>query len=389
MWLDRRLGFIVAVVGFAPLVCLEAPRAATPATFQRAAAGPFEVDRLWPKPLGHGWILGSVTGVAVDARDHIWLVHRGLASLTARTEAGTGTTPPTAETCCAPAPFVLEFDPTGTVVGQWGGQGQGYDWPVSPGGIAVGRDGDVWIAAAGPPDVLARGADSGDGPVPGERGRARGPAPSATPADAHVLKFSRTGQFLLQIGHPGRPGTPTSTTDLDRPADVAVDASANEVYVADGGSHQRIAVFDATSGAFKRQWAGHDRDFARVSCVSLSKDGFVYVCDRTNDRLQVFRKDGTFVKEGLVSATTKGLGSVWDVAFSPDAAQRFVYVADGQDQKIWVLQRETLDVAGSFGSGGRWPGYFFGVGSVAVDSKGNVYTGETYEGKRLQKFLQK
>src|SRR5262249_20781521 len=107
------------------------------------------------------------------------------------------------------------------------------------------------------------------------------------------------------------------------------------------------------------------------------------------DRLQVFKKDGTFVKEALVSATTKGLGSVWDAAFSADAAQRFVYVADGQDQKIWVLQRETLDVAGSFGGGGRWPGYFFGVGSVAVDSKGNVYTGETYEGKRLQKFLQK
>ena len=357
-----------------------------------SAASGFQVDPLWPKPLPNHWILGSVTGVAIDSRDHIWLAHRGLGSLTLRTEAGTGTTPPTAEDCCAPAPPILEFDPAGNLVGHWGGPGQGFDWPVSPGGIAVDAQRTVWIAAAGAPD-----------PVPS----ATAAAAPARAADAHVLAFSGVGLFIRQIGKPGEPGAADSSTGLDRPADVAVDSAAGEIYVADGGSHQRIIVFDAASGGYKRQWRGHGTAFARLTCVSRARDGQVYVCDRKNNRIQVFKKDGTFVNEAIIAAPTSGgeltvlkgptvtprpdpgLGSMWDATFSADAAQQYLFVADGQDQKILVLRRDTLQLVASFGAGGRWPGHFYGVGSLAVDSKGNLYTGETYEGKRLQKFIRK
>jgi DNA-binding beta-propeller fold protein YncE len=344
---------------------------------QRAQNPPaFQVDPFWPRPLPNSWILGSVTGVRVDAKDHVWLVHRGADSLTARTENGLGTDPPTAEFCCRPAPFVLEFDHVGNVVGQWGGPGDGYEWPRSPGGMAIDAAGNIWIAAAGVTESAGGG-----------RGRGRGAAPAAPrPQDAHVLKFSRAGKFLLQIGQAGKSEASDSKT-LDRPLGVDVDGS--EVFVADAG-HQRVAVFDAATGAYKRHWgANGTTPFRTVSCVRVAKDGQVYVCDRPNNRIQVFRKDGAFVKEAVVSNTTKGDGAVWDLAFSPDPQQRFVYVADGQDQKVFVLRRDTLDVVSSFGSGGRYPGAFFGVGSIAVDSKGNVYTGETYEGKRLQRWVYK
>ena len=146
-------------------------------------------------------------------------------------------------------------------------------------------------------------------------------------------------------------------------------------------------LFDAGTGAYKRAWTANGDAFKTISCVKIAKDGMVYVCDRQNDRIQVFQKDGKFVKEAYVSKETKGDGSVWDVAFSPD--QKLLYVADGHDKKVWILDRASLNTIGSFGDGGRYPGHFYGVGSVAVDSKGNVYTGETYEGKRVQKFVKR
>jgi DNA-binding beta-propeller fold protein YncE len=341
----------------------------------------FQVDPFWPKPLPNHWLFGSITGVAVDAQNHVWVVHRGAPSMTARTEIGAATNPPTSEKCCVPAPQVMRFDPAGKVVSHWGGPGDGYNWPLSPGGMAVDAKGNVWIAAAGPAD-----------PLPGAgAGRGRGGAPAAPPPpDAHVLKFSGDGKFLLQIGKAGETGDDTSTTALHRPTAVDVDDTANEVYVADGMNNHRIVVFDAGSGKYKRHWgANGPTPFNAPSCVKLSKDGHVYVCDRRNNRIQVFRKDGTFVKEAVVAKDTRGEGSVWSVAFSNDAKQQFLYVADGANQKVWVLQRDTLATLSSVGGGGRWPGHFYGVSSVAVDSAGNLYTGETYEGKRLQKFVSK
>ena len=160
-----------------------------------------------------------------------------------------------------------------------------------------------------------------------------------------MLKFSRKGEFLLQIGKAGAPGGNDSTTALNRPAGVDVDAAANEVYVADGFVNRRVVVFDAATGAYKRHWGGRAGDrIQTVSCAKVAKDGTVYVCDRGNNRVQAFDKTGKFLKQGVVSKDTRGTGSVWDVAFSNDPQQRFLFVADGHDQKIFILRRDTLAV---------------------------------------------
>ena len=346
-------------------------------TAQSSQVPTFQVDPFWPKPLPNHWLLGSITGVTVDAQNHVWVVHRGAGSLNARTEMGAATDPPTAEGCCVPAPQVLRFDPTGKVVANWGGAGQGYEWPLSPGGIAVDGKGNVWIAAAGPADAPPGGGRRGGGATP----------PAPPPNDAHVLKFASDGKFLLQIGKAGATGDDTSTTALNRPTAIDVDVAANEIYVADGMLNHRIVVFDSETGKYKRHWGANGATpFNVPGCVKLSKDGLVYVCDRRNNRIQVFRKDGTFVKEAVVAKDTKKEGSAWAIAFSSDPKQQFLYLADGSSHRVWVLQRESLAVASSVGTGGRIPGHFYGVSSVAVDAAGNLYTGETYEGKRVQKF---
>jgi len=388
-----------------------------------AQAPSFQVEPLWPKPfpVAKHWILGSVTGVTTDARDHIFVVHRGVDSLQANEKGPT--LEPWASQCCFSAPQLLEFDAAGTLVGSWdpkgGGPGSG-DWPTNPSGIAVDAKGNIWIgsglmpsslpagrgrgpapegaagaaparggrAAAGG-DAAARGgaAAGGQPPAAGRGGRGGAPAAPPPPADAMVLKYDKTGKFVSQIGKRGQTDA-SDKANLDRPLGVAVDDGANEVYVADDG-HSRIAVFDANSGAFKREWKANGDAFKTITCVKIARDGMVYVCDRNNDRIQVFDKTGKFQKEGFVSKTTTGDGSVWDIAFSRDPQQQFLYVADGHDKKIWIVNRSTLETVGSFGDGGRLPGHFYGVDAVATDSKGNVYTGETYEGKRVQKFVKK
>jgi DNA-binding beta-propeller fold protein YncE len=224
--------------------------------------------------------------------------------------------------------------------------------------------------------------------------------------------------LLLQIGKPNEVGTPASNTLLNRPAAVTVDDLASEVYIADSGNH-RIIVFDSNTGAFKRQWGGTgeaptaagagpydpmaatpSKQFRDPTCVKIAKDGMVYVCDRSSNRIQVFSKDGKFQKEMVIAKETRGAtenmgtgmllnsaGSVWDVAFSTDAAQRYLYVADGHNKMIRVLQRDTLAQVGTIGGGGRTPGRFLAVGSIAFDSRGNMYTGEQAQTRRVQKFV--
>jgi DNA-binding beta-propeller fold protein YncE len=167
-------------------------------------------------------------------------------------------------------------------------------------------------------------------------------------------------------------------------------------------------VLDMNSGKLKRFWGayGNKPDDARmppydpsaplaqqfrnpVHCAEPTTDGLVYVCDRPNDRIQVFQKDGKFVKEVRVAPATRGDGSVWDIAFSKDPAQKYLYLADGKNERVYVMDRQSLEILTSFGDGGRQPGQFFAVHSIATDSKGNIYTTETYEGKRLQKFRYK
>jgi DNA-binding beta-propeller fold protein YncE len=331
-------------------------------------------------------------------------VHRGVDSLQ-NNEKGPALEP-WASSCCFAAPQILEFDAAGTLLANWDPKtGSGYDWPHDPAGIAVDDKGNVWVAGGLPISSLPAGRGRGPGPAGGRGGRGAAPAAPAPPADAQVLKFDKAGKFVLQIGKAGKAEGSGSTTGLNKPGGVAVDSAANEVYVADGFANHRVAVFDATTGAFKRSWGAYgekptdtdpgaydpnaapSKQFHTVSCVKIAKDGMVYVCDRQNDRIQVFQKDGKFVKEAFVSKTTTGDGSVWDIAFSPD--QRVLFVADGHDKKVWILDRASLETIGSFGDGGRYPGLFYGVGSVGVDSKGNVYTGETFDGKRVQKFVKK
>ena len=121
----------------------------------------------------------------------------------------------------------------------------------------------------------------------------------------------------------------------------------------------------------------------------MSNDGFVYVCDRVNDRVKVFRKEGTFVKEAFFDTHTLRSGSVWDMAFSRDPQQAYLYIANGVDEKISIVQRSTLEVLTSFGDGGRQPGQFYGVHNLATDSRGNLFATETYNGARIQRFLYK
>jgi DNA-binding beta-propeller fold protein YncE len=334
----------------------------------------FEVDPLWPRPLPNHWVLGMAIGVTVDAQDHVWIVHRG--NLLGANEAAAAQTPPTAS-CCVPAPPVLEFDPAGNVVGHWGGPGPGYDWPKSNHGITVDYKGNVWI-----------GANEGD--------------------DAQVLKFTKAGKFLMQFGKPGQNTGSHDTKNFGRPAKIFVDPKTNEAYIADGYGNKRVAVIDADTGVFKRYWGayGHEPDDTNlgpydpkappaqqfrnpVHCAMLSNDGLVYVCDRPNDRIQIFKADGTFVKEVFVATSTLGDGSVWDIDFSKDPGQKYLYLADGKNEKVYIFDRASMKILTSFGDGGRQPGQFFAVHSIAVDSKGNIYTTETYEGRRLQKFVYK
>ena len=334
----------------------------------------FEVDPMWPKPLPNHWVLGMTIGVSVDAQDHVWIIHRG-ATLEPK-EVYATTNPPGSE-CCTPAPPVLEFDQAGNLLHHWGGPGQGYDWPDSNHGITVDYKGNVWIGGNGA-------------------------------GNNQVLKFTQDGKFLMQIGKPKMSKGSNDVENLNRPAKLFIDKATNELYVADGYQNKRVIVFDADTGAYKRHWGAYgnkpddtnlgpynpDAPVAQqfrnpVHCAELANDGMLYVCDRVNDRIQVFKKDGTFVKEQFIAKRTLGDGSVWDIAFSKDPQQRYIFLADGANEKIYVIQRDTLEILTSFGDGGRQPGQFYAVHSIAADSKGNLYTTETYRGQRVQRFMYK
>jgi DNA-binding beta-propeller fold protein YncE len=286
--------------------------------------------------------------------------------------------------CCVPAPPVIEFDPDGNLVRAWGGPGAGYDWFELEHGIHVDAQGNVWVGG------------NGD-------------------KDNHILKFTREGKFLLQIGKSGERRGSNDRTTLGGPAAVEVVAADNEVYVADGYKNKRVVVFDATTGAYKRHWGGYgetpvdgplvppteqtlnkepydakappSRQFrGPVHGVAVSRDGLVYVTDRMGNRVQVFRKNGTFVNEVLIRPETRSLGTAWDVALSRDPGQQHLMVSDGSNHVVWLLDRRTLAVKERFGSGGRNAGQFGWVHNLDLDSAGNVYTAEVETGKRVQKF---
>ena len=343
----------------------------------------FRVDPTWPKPLPNRWILGAVAGVAVDKRDHVWITHRP-----------STLQPNETRSIWKSAPPVLELDADGTLVQAWGGPGEGYEWPQLEHGIYLDAQDNVWLGAGGD-------------------------------KDAHVLEFTRQGKFLMQIGRQGQGRGSNDTENLGAPANMVVDEAASELYVADGYVNHRVIVFDTRTGRYKRHWGafGNRPDdgwftrageklpgpfsgavqnenrpsqydpngppapqFRIVHAVRIANDGLVYVCDRTNDRLQVFRKDGTFVREVVIAKDTFGSGSVWDIGFSTDPRQAFLFINDGTNQLVYVLDRQTLDIVSTFGGAGHWAGQFYGAHNLAVNSKGDLFITETYEGKRVQKF---
>ena len=342
------------------------------------------VDPSWPKPLPNHWIVGAVVGVAVDSHDHVWITHRP-----------STLQPNETRSIWKAAPPVLEFDADGNLVSSWGGPGAGYEWPQLEHGIYVDHQDNVWLGGGGD-------------------------------TDAQILKFTRDGRFQMQIGRRGANHGSNDTENLGGTANMIVDAAANELYVADGYVNHRVIVFDATTGAYKRHWGafGNKPDdgfftrngetlpgpfsgavqhenrpsqydpngppapqFRIVHAVRISNDGLVYVCDRTNDRLQIFHKDGTFVREVVIAKDTFGSGSVWDVGFSTDPQQSFLFINDGTNQFIYVLDRQTLEIVSTFGGHGHWAGQFYGAHNLAVNSKGDLFVTETYEGKRVQKFI--
>ena len=344
------------------------------ASAQAAAADTpeFRVDPFWPKPLPNHWILGQIGGIATDRHDHVWVFQRPR-TLT-DDEKGAAVDPPTSK-CCKPAPPVLEFDAAGNLLQAWGGEGPGYDWPRSEHGIFIDANDHVWLA----------GNDKEN--------------------DAQVLEFTRDGKFVRQIGEARHTEGSNSTRYLGRPALAIVDDAAHEVYVADGYGNKRIVVFDSRTGEYRRHWGAYgvkpedadpgkyepDAPVAKqfrnpVHCVRLSRDGLVYVCDRVNDRYQVFRKDGSFVAEVRLKPNTRFVGSVWDIGFSPDAGQKYLFVCDGTNNEIHILLRETGKEVGAFGRQGRNAGEFHWVHTMAVDSHGNIFTGDVDTGKRVQRF---
>ena len=333
----------------------------------------YKVDPFWPQELPNNWIVGQIGGLSVDSHNHIWVLQRPGSDTV--DELGAAQKPPRSE-CCFAAPPVLEFDASGKLLNSWGGPGKGYDWPGNEHAIYVDKNDNVWITG---------NADT----------------------DRQLLKFTRDGKFLMQIGHPSSDPPDSLRTDiLGRPAGVDVDVQAHEVYVADGYMNKRVIVFDSETGAFKRLWGAYgnkpndanpgpyvpgsplDQQFRNpVHCVHIAKDSLVYVCDRTNDRIQVFTKQGKFVKEFFLQTNALGSGSSWDLTFSIDPAQKYLLVADGTDNVIWTLLRDSGQVMGHTGHAGRNAGQFHWIHQIGSDSKGNLYTGEVDNGKRLQKFL--
>jgi DNA-binding beta-propeller fold protein YncE len=366
---------ILAQPAPAPAQSGVAPRGSG-ASGDQMAIPQYQVDALWPKPLPGNWLLGQVGGIAVDRFDRIWVVQRPN-SLTPR-ERAAEQNPPVAK-CCTGAPPVLVFDQSGNLLRSWGGPvsggtAAGYQWPEIEHGIYIDGEDFVWLAGSGK-------------------------------SDGQILKFTMDGRFVLQIGKSGTGNDSNSTERLGSPADIAVDTAAKEVFVADGYANRRVVVFDSETGGYKRHWGAYGKkpsdektppyDPARqpsaqfgnpVHCVRFDKDGLVYVCDRTNDRVQIFRKDGTFVSEHFYEKSTLGTGSVYELVFSPDWEQKFIYMADGANGEIRILDHKSMEVLGRFGRTGRQAGQFTSLHNLAVDRQGNIFTTEVTTGERIQKF---
>jgi hypothetical protein len=424
----------------------------------------FVSDPSWPKNLPHSWLLGQIGGLYVDSHDHIWVYNRPRTLTT--DEAGLEPPVPgaknnegvpidgighprpygTIEDCCKAAPSVLEFDTEGNLLKAWGGpsdpgwlathckESDGCIWPNSEHGIYVDQNDNVWLGGnGGPAGRPPRGGGPAEAPPPWTTNRSGG-------ADGFVEKFDMNGNFKMRIG--GTPQGPNSndtnggingTPVLDLPADMTVDPKTNRLYVADGYGNRRVLIADANTGKFIGYFGAYGNnpiddaaaraagpwmnDYTKgnkkpaffrnpVHCVKIANDGKAYVCDRGNDRLQVFDTNSPelgkpcsnptgqpgkcgFVAEQLISEHTNSPppGTSVSLNFSKDPAQSCLYVGDNSNMTIYILNRSNLQELGRLGRNGRMAGDLHWLHQVSVDSKGNIYTAEVDVGKRIQKFV--
>ena len=322
----------------------------------------FEADPDWPRPFPAHWVIGPGTGIHVDSRDHVWVLHRPERITDEDMEAAFD---PDIPNCCVRAPPLIEIDPQGQIVQSWGSIDPSPEWPLMPHGVFVDHNDYVWVA---------------------------------TSIHHQIMKFTRSGEHVLTLGEFDGVGGSNHTELLGGPADIHVDPETNELFVADGYGNRRVVVFDAESGEYIRHWGaygappddaydypgnGLPRQFRLPHGVGGSHDGLVYVADRANSRVQAFERDGGFVQEGVVR---EGGTGAFDVAFSHDPNQSFIYVADGAQHRIWVLRRSDLEVVDGFGGEGTGPGEMGRPHNLASDSHGNLYVAEADPGRRFQRF---
>jgi len=325
----------------------------------------FETDPDWPVDLPANWVFGPGTGIYVDARDHVWILHRP-ERITPEDMAAV--VRPGVTDCCVPAPPLIELDPSGRMVQSLGSIEKVDDWPYFPHSVFVDHNDFVWVGAA--PHHI-------------------------------IMKFTRDGRYQFTIGEFDRTGGSADTSLLGGAADMWVDPETNELFVADGYENRRVVVFDAATGTYLRHWGaygerpddayeyagtdGIERQFQLAHGLAGSKDGLIYLADATNSRIQVFRRNGEFVREA--SMDNRPISArITDVAFSEDPEQQFLYVADGRDDKVWILRRADLEVLGQFGGSGAEYGQFGRPHNIATDSRGNIYVAEAHPGRRFQKF---
>lgn len=359
----------------------------------------FKVDPTWPQEMPNHWIMGAVTGVFVDARQHVWVTHlpetlteeelyeepwnvvtppaqgAGRGGATTAAPAAPREKPVQIGTCCKAAPPVLEFDQQGKLVQGWG-QGSYSDmtdWPREPHGIFVDHQDNVWI---------------------GSYNRHR------------VMKFTRDGKRLLTLGEYEKTGGSADTHLLGGPSGIWVDPKSNEVFISDGYRNRRVIVFDI-NGKYLRHWGAYGnvpddterfdprtmvsgalpKQFSTPHGITGSNDGKIYVADRRGNRIQVFDHSGKFLAEKVIAPATLSSGSAFVPVLSPDPQQTWLYVADGTNHKVWILRRSDLEIVGDFGRGGRQLGQFLRPHGMSIDNQGNLYVGEASTGRRVQRFL--
>jgi len=381
----------------------------------------FQVDPTWPKQLPNNWIIGQVGGLSVDKINHIWVYQRPESDTA--DELWAAQSPPVA-ICCLPAPPVLEFNEAGDLINAWGPvenitccaagttdpganpnnpEPTDYNYVKVEHGIYADDSGYVWITGNGA-------------------------------GDRQILKFTRTGQFVMQIGTPGTTCSNLDTLDICKGAQFYVDTPDNELYVADGYGNNRVVVFNATTGKFKRAWgafgvtatkgamttgygaipplqatypaytytAGNPSSHFLNPVHCITKDPrthFIWVCDRVDDRIQVFKTDGTYIGQCYFAQGTLSPGSTWDVKFYPRGTDTFAILMDGTNQIVRTFlpypsrttgtttPNSACPITGGFGHNGRNAGFFHWNHVSDVDSMGDIFEGEVDTGKRVQKFV--